>query len=72
MKSFTTFLKEEAEGEKLKHITHAEDRPLQNGAEGFKLAHDTLHQAHGHIKGGANSSACSEPYFKQTKLPLLS
>ena len=35
MYSFLTFLKEEDEGGKLKHITHAEDRPLQNGSEGF-------------------------------------
>ena len=58
MLSFKTFLKEEAEeGEKLKHITHAEDRPLQNGAEGFKHAYNALQQAHNHIKSGSDSSA---------------
>jgi hypothetical protein len=39
---FTDFLVEgaEEEGAKLKHITHAEDRPLFHGAEGFHHAYD--------------------------------
>ena len=45
MYSFLTFLKEEDEGGKLKHITHAEDRPLQNGSEGFDHAVGALQQA---------------------------
>jgi hypothetical protein len=62
MLKFKSFLKEEVEGEKLKHITHAEDRPLQDGAKGFEHAYNALHQAHGHIKGGANSSALTMKY----------
>lgn len=62
MLKFLRYLTEEAEGEKLKHITHAEDRPLQNGSEGFKLAHDTLMAAHNHIKSGGHSSALTMKY----------
>jgi hypothetical protein len=57
MYSFLTFLKEEDEGGKLKHITHAEDRPLQNGSEGFDHAVGALQQAHEHIKSGGHSTA---------------
>ena len=38
MKSFFSFLKEEAEAQQLKHIHHAEDRPLMHGHEGFEHA----------------------------------
>ena len=67
MMHFKTFLKEEAvtaesEGEKLKHITHAEDRPLQRGPEGFRHAVEALKQAHNHIKSGGHSSALSMKY----------
>lgn len=62
MYSFSTFLKEEDEGGKLKHITHAEDRPLQNGSEGFKHAVGALQQAHEHIKSGGHSTALTMKY----------
>jgi hypothetical protein len=63
MLSFKTFLKEEAEeGQQLKHIHHAEDRPLLHGAEGFKHAYNALNQAHEHIKSGGNSSALTMKY----------
>ena len=65
MKSFVTYLREEAEeaeGGKLKHITHAEDRPLQSGAEGFTHAVAALNQAHEHIKSGGNSSHLTMKY----------
>jgi hypothetical protein len=62
MKSFLTYLKEESEGEKLKHITHAEDRPLQKGASGFTHTHNALMQAHDHIKSGGHSSALTMKY----------
>jgi len=65
MKSFTTFLREEAEaeeGSKLKHIHHAEDRPLFHGAKGFEHAKGALMQAHNHIKSGGNSSALTMKY----------
>jgi hypothetical protein len=62
MQSFKNFLREEAEGEKLKHITHAEDRPLQNGAEGFNHAVGALSQAHEHLKSGGHSSGLTMKY----------
>ena len=65
MKSFVSYLREEAEeaeGGKLKHITHAEDRPLQSGAEGFEHAVAALKQAHNHIKSGGYSSHLSMKY----------
>jgi hypothetical protein len=62
MLTFKSFLVEEAEGEKLKHIVHAEDRPLQHGSEGFKHAHSALMQAHNHIKAGDHSSALTMKY----------
>lgn len=62
MQTFKTFLKEEAEGEKLKHIVHAEDRPLQYGAAGFKRAYEALHNVHDHIKSGGNSSSLTMKY----------
>ena len=63
MKSFLNFLKEEAQADsKLKHIHHAEDRPLLHGAEGFEHARDALNQAHEHIKSGDNSSHLTMKY----------
>jgi hypothetical protein len=63
MYSFLTFLKEEAESDgKLKHIHHAEDRPLFNGAKGFEHAKDALNQAHEHIKSGGKSTHLTMKY----------
>jgi hypothetical protein len=67
MLSFKTFLTEATaktteEGEKLKHITHAEDRPLQHGAAGFLHTYNALNQAHDHIKSGGHSSALTMKY----------
>lgn len=66
MRSFKSFLKEEnepqAEGAKLKHIHHAEDRPLFHGAAGFEHAKGALMQAHNHIKSGGDSSALTMKY----------
>jgi hypothetical protein len=62
MKSFVYYLKEETEGAKLKHIHHAEDRPLMHGAEGFEHAHAALMQAHEHMKAKAKSSNLSMKY----------
>ena len=65
MKSFKSFLKEDTgaqEGAKLKHIHHAEDRPLFHGAAGFEHAKGALMQAHGHMKSGGNSSALTMKY----------
>ena len=63
MKTFISFLKEDTEEEtKLKHIHHAEDRPLLHGAKGFEHAHNALNQAHEHIKSGGKSSALTMKY----------
>ena len=63
MFTFKQFITEETEeGAKLKHITHAEDRPLQHGAKGFQHAYNVLNQAHEHIKSGGNSSALTMKY----------
>lgn len=61
MKSFLYFLKEEDDG-KLKHIAHAEDRPILHGSEGFTHTHGALTQAHEHTKSGGNSSALTMKY----------
>lgn len=62
MKSFSNFLVEESEESKLKHIHHAEDRPLLHGASGFDHAIGALEQAHGHIKSGGHGSALTMKY----------
>ena len=62
MKSFQTFLKEETEEEKLKHIHHAEDRPLFHGSSGFEHAHGALSHAHEHIKAGKHDSTLTMKY----------
>lgn len=72
MKSFITYLNEEKdalghgsdaqEGAKLKHIHHAEDRPLMHGSAGFEHAHGALNQAHEHIKSGKSDSSLSMKY----------
>ena len=62
MQSFKSFLKEEAEGAKLKHITHAEDRPLQSGSKGFEHAVSALNTAHQHAKSSGHSTHLSMKY----------
>jgi hypothetical protein len=63
MKSFISFLKEETEeSSQLKHIHHAEDRPLMHGHAGFEHAFGALHQAHAHIKAGHQSSNLTMKY----------
>ena len=66
MKVFSTFLIEEAKSEKesgqLKHITHAEDRPLLHGHAGFEHAFGALNQAHEHMKHGYKNSALTMKY----------
>ena len=61
---FTDFLTEavEEEGAKLKHIHHAEDRPLFHGADGFEHAYNALHGAHFHTKSGAQTSKLTMKY----------
>jgi len=62
MKSFSYFLVEQTDESKLKHIHHAEDRPLLHGDAGFDHAVGALEQAHNHIKSGAHSSALTMKY----------
>ena len=62
MRSFKSFLTESDESKKLKHITHAEDRPLQKGSEGFQHAVGALQQAHEHIKSGGHSTHLTMKY----------
>jgi hypothetical protein len=62
MLTFQSFLKEEAEGGELKHIHHAEDRPLMHGHAGFEHAHAALMKAHAHMTAGAKSSNLSMKY----------
>jgi hypothetical protein len=64
MLNFLDFLTEDAnaEGAKLKHIHHAEDRPLFHGAEGFHHAYDALHGAHFHTKQGMQSHKLTMKY----------
>ena len=64
MKSFNLFLKEESEseGSELKHIHHAEDRPLMHGHAGFEHAHEALMKAHAHMTAGHKSSNLTMKY----------
>lgn len=59
MRSFSSFLREEAEpeGEKLKHIEHLEDHPINDGAKGFEHAMGALDQAHNHVIAGHHDSS---------------
>ena len=62
MLTFQSFLKEETEGGELKHIHHAEDRPLMHGHAGFEHAHDALMKAHANMTAGAKSSNLTMKY----------
>lgn len=60
MRTFTTFLREdadEAESEKLKHIEHLEDHPINDGSKGFEHAIGALDQVHNHIIAGSNDAS---------------
>jgi hypothetical protein len=45
--------------EKLTHLEHAEDHPLNAGHEGFKHAFDTLHQTHELMSGRKSKASVS-------------
>jgi len=63
MLSFKSFLTEESEqGSELKHIHHAEDRPLMHGHAGFEHAHAALMKAHAHMTGGHKSTNLTMKY----------
>jgi hypothetical protein len=61
---FADFLTEtvEEEGAKLKHITHAEDRPIMHGSAGFEHGYGALMDAHFHTKNGAQSNKLTTKY----------
>jgi hypothetical protein len=60
MLDFKQFLNEE--GAKLKHIHHAEDRPLMHGSAGFEHAHAALMAAHDHMTSKSKSSKVTMKY----------
>ena len=63
MLNFKTYLTEESDdGSQLKHIHHAEDRPLMHGHAGFEHAYGALQKAHAHIKAGQKSSNLTMKY----------
>jgi len=63
MINFLNFLLEaEEEGAKLKHIHHAEDRPLLHGEDGFEHAYGALQAAHHHTVQGLQSHKMTMKY----------
>jgi hypothetical protein len=63
MLTFKSFLSEEADqGSELKHIHHAEDRPLMHGHAGFEHAFAALHKAHAHMTSGHKSTNLTMKY----------
>jgi hypothetical protein len=68
MKSFNTFLTEqenpaeEGASRQIKHLTHVEDRPLQNGEKGAKHAIASLTSAAKHIQQGKKTSELTTKY----------
>lgn len=63
MLTFKSFLSEETEsGSELKHIHHAEDRPLMHGHAGFEHAHAALMKAHAHMTSGAKNTNLTMKY----------
>lgn len=66
MLKFKTFLKEEINEEgasrQIKHLTHVEDRPLQNGEKGANHAIKSLSAAAEHIKAGKKTSELTTKY----------
>ena len=62
MFNFWQYLTEEEEGAKLKHIHHAEDRPILHGSDGFEHAYGALYGAHYHTKQGLQSNKLTMKY----------
>ena len=61
--TYTDMLNETAEApQQLKHIHHAEDRPLLHGADGFEHAHAALMHAHEHMKSGKHNTHLTMKY----------
>lgn len=67
MKSFQQFIVEQEDSEEgasrqIKHLTHVEDRPLQNGEKGAQHAMSSLAAAAEHIKQGKKTSELTTKY----------
>ena len=67
MLTFKSFLKEQTDPEEgasrqIKHLTHVEDRPLQNGEKGAQHAIKSLSAAAEHIKQGKKTSELTTKY----------
>ena len=60
--TYSEMILESAEPQKLKHIHHAEDRPLLHGSQGFEHAHSALMHAHEHMKAKKSSSDLTMKY----------
>ena len=63
MKNFQTFLAEAAASEdKLKHLTHAEEHPINAGSEGYQHAAKTLHAVHQAMQGKPSDAHITTKY----------
>ena len=63
MITFKTILQEAAASEeKLKHLEHAEDHPINAGAEGYAHAAKTLHAVHNAMQGKASDAHITTKY----------
>ena len=67
MLSFKSFLVEQEDPEEgasrqIKHLTHVEDRPLQNGEKGAQHAISSLAAAADHIREGKKTSELTTKY----------
>lgn len=62
MFSFSSYLNESANEEKLTHLEHAEDHPINAGEEGFKHAFNTLQETHRALQGKQSSVSLSTKY----------
>ena len=62
MFSFSAYLNESANEDKLTHLEHAEDHPINAGEEGFKHAFNTLQETHRALQGKQSSVSLSTKY----------
>ena len=62
MLSFQSYLLESSSEDKLKHLEHAEDHPINAGAEGFKHGFHTLEGVHNLLQGKHSKVSISTKY----------
>jgi hypothetical protein len=62
MFSFSSYLKESANEDKLTHLEHVEDHPINAGTEGFNHAFNTLQETHRALQGKKSSVSISTKY----------